>query len=298
VRAARALMPLAILLLASAALPVAEADHVYSHRFVMEGRVLDAEGLPVPGLPVEFYSVGWSAGAACQREPPAAVTDENGDFRFCYHVHEVSASWRVGVLVNGTRCPDCERPMDTAFRRTVITTVLENETGVAPSEWERTYSVTGKVWRRGATLLEDVPVHGLAITDAPVNVTLRLPDGTSTEEQLVTDGFGDFDGTFLLEEGVNASEVEMVLETMGQRQTRPLATSAHRQTVGFMLPPQDEDARGIELNFPQGADSAATRDPPPGATAPAVPAALFIGVAVAAVGWIFARKWRERREQP
>lgn len=291
----RALLLAAAMLASTLIAPLAVADHVYSHRYVFEGRVLDVEGRPVPGAHVELYSVGWDARSPCQRSPHQDVTDENGDFRFCHHLHEASATWRVGVTVNGTRCDGCEKPMDTAFRRTVVTITLPNATGVAPPLWDRTFEFTGKVWRSGATLLEDVPVYGLAIANATVNVSLVMPNRTATREAVATDGFGDFDATFQLEEGVDPAEVEVVLESFGMTHRRKLDTFAHRQTVGFLLPAEAGGPRGVDINFPQSGSASTT---PPGATTPGIPAALFVGFAVLAVGTIVLRKWRERQRGP
>lgn len=281
------------LLLTIALAPPAGADHSYSHRFVFEGRVVDAEGLPLPGREVEFYSIGGSFGGPCQ-EGHRRITDENGDFRFCYHVHELDPSTRTGVRV-GNATP-VEKPMDTAFRRTVVTVVVDDENGTAPAEWDRTFSVTGKVWRRGATILEGVPVHGTALAGTPVNVTLRTANGSLTEETLIADQYGDFDATFELVEGVDPAEVQLVLESMGHLQRRPLATFAHRQTVGFLLPPE---AAGdpIDVSFPgdEGSDpDAPTLDAAsaPGARSPTIPAPLFVGVALFAIVTIIVRKRR------
>lgn len=285
----RALLAAALLGAALLA-PSAPADHVYSHRYVVEGRVLDAAGLPVPGVVVDLEPHGWGPAETCPRDPHSPATDVNGDFRFCFHMHELRAEWSTTVRVGNATVT---KPMDTAFRRTFVTLVAEEARGVEPPAWNRTFELTGKVWRSGATVLEGVPVYGIAIIGAPVNITLRLPDGGRTVETVTTDGQGDYEATFRLEEGVDPAEVEVALESMGQAQARRLDTFAHRQAVGFILPAEGATP-AVGVGFPQGAEGAAAADAP-GTGSVRVPGGLFIGIAVAAVGTIVVRKWRERR---
>lgn len=290
--AARLFAVAAVVALALAAVPLGAADHAYSHRFVLEGRVVDEDGLPLPNRTVEFFSVGGSFPAPCEGGH-SPVTNVEGDFRFCFHVHELEASTRVGVRVGNATV---EKAMDTAFRRSVVTVVVENETGEAPERWDRTYRVSGKVWRPGATIVEGVPVFGTALAGVPVNVSLLSAQGDVMRGTLVTDSYGDFDATYELVEGTDAAEVELVLESMGSMQRRPLEVFAHRHTVGFLLPPERVPLEvggqpPVTTQFP-GEDAAVSEADAPGARAPEVPAALFIGIALAAIATIVVRKRR------
>lgn len=285
----------ALLVVATALLaPVATADHAYSHRFVFEGRLLDAEGLPIPDVEVAFYSIGQQFPEACPSDGHRPITDENGDFRFCFHAHELDPNTRVGVIAGNATL---EKAMDTAFRRTVVTLVDAQAQGVAPAEWEDTFSITGKVWRSGSGIVEGVPVFGNAVIDAPVNLTLALPDGSHTEFELATDGFGDFDATFRIDEDVNASEVRVLVESMGMVHERSLDLFSHRSTVGFFLPAQSATGPGLNVNFPSsdapaiGAE-AMDDSKAPGARSPAIPAALVAAVGLGAVVMLIARRNR------
>jgi hypothetical protein len=147
--------------------PLAAADHVFSHRFVVEGRVIGANGLPVPGVLVDVSSVGERFVEPCQ-ELQRPVTDAWGDFRYCYHRHEVGPHGTVTVTAGNA---SESRPVDADLRRMVFYLQDAGASGVAPEGWARTFHVDGRVWERGLTRLDGVNVSGLAIDRTPVQVS-------------------------------------------------------------------------------------------------------------------------------
>lgn len=231
----RAVLALVALLLA---VPLAGADHVYSHRFVFEGRLVGADGTPLANRTVEFFATGDTFAEPC-REGSRPVTDENGDFSFCFHKHGLDARTEVGVRSGNATVV---KPMDTAFRKSVVTLVEPNETGVAPEGWDAAHLVAGRVWRSGAQELEGVRVFGVTLARVPVNVTVTDGAGGRDTMQVVTDGFGDFRAPIRLVGGVDPANVTVELEVLGLRQTRALDIFSHRLTVGFLLPPERDAA--------------------------------------------------------
>jgi hypothetical protein len=271
---------LAALLLA----PLALADHVYSHRFVFEGRVVDADGLPVPGRTLAFFAEGDDFLEPCA-EGLQPTTDAHGDFRFCYHKHDLKASATVGVRVDGVTV---RKPMDTGFRRTVVLFHDPNATGAAPPGWNDTFRLAGRVWRTGPTTLEGVPVFGLALANVPVNVTLTTPDGGATSLQVVTDGHGDFDATLRLVNGAGASNVTVEVEALGKTLPVRLDTTFHRNTVGFLLPRE-----APEVVVASGGASGEMEDASaPGAGTPRVTGLLLGVVGCAALVALAVERWK------
>lgn len=275
---------LAALLLVSIA-PVGAADHVYSHRFVTEGRVLTEAGLPLANATVEFDSTSPYFVEPCGGQPHQNVTDEYGDFRFCFHIHELDPSDRITLRVGNTTL---ERGIDTAFRRGIVNLVVEDEAEDVPEDWHETYRFAGKVWRAGSTSLEGVPVYGVAQAHAPVNLTLILPDGIEAHRTVFTDAYGDFDVTYRLPSDVDANETKLVLESFGSKQRRSFETFGHRTTVGFRLPQTDSP---IQVNFGQEPSPW----PAPGTRTPPFPAALLVALGLGVIGMVHVAK--KRREE-
>lgn len=263
----RLLLPLALLVLVA---PSVAADHVYSHRFVFEGRLLGSDGLPLPGRTVAFFADGDDFLEACQGGH-APVTDEWGDFRFCFHKHGLDVQTQVGARVGNA---SLLRPMDTAFRRTVVTLNEPNETGTAPLNWSVSHLVAGRVWRHGPQELEGVRVYGLAIAHVPVNVTLRIGEVNGSRFEVETDGYGDFRLPIELLEETAPENVTVEVEVLGHRQSRTL-DATHRITVGFILPAEGE--AGIPTFDPF------VREGHPGTTTPRVTPALFAAGALGLV---------------
>lgn len=271
----------AVLVLATLLAPSAAGDHVFSHRFTFEGRLVGSDQLPLPGRIVEFFATGDEFLVPCADRPHQSVTDQWGDFRFCFHKHELSTSTTVGVSVGNVTI---SRPMDTAFRRTIVALREPNETGVAPPGWNETYRITGRAWSPGATVLEDVRVFGLAVANVPVNVTVETPDGTTTFASS-TDDFGDFDIEIVTSEA--PQDVTVRMEALGSVQAARLNGITHRTTAPIYLPPHDGGDGDVQASFPQ-----ARVESVPGTTTPSASPALVSGVMLAVIGaiWLARRK--------
>jgi hypothetical protein len=279
----RAVLVLLALLLAA---PLAGADHVYSHRFVFEGRLLGSDGTPLANRTVEFFADGDSFAEPCSvRSRP--VTDENGDFSFCFHKHGLDSRTEVGVRAGNA---SIVKPMDTAFRKSVVTLTEPNETGVAPEGWNVTHLVAGRVWRSGAQELEGVRVYGAALRHVPVNLTLLDAAGGRTEIPLTTDGFGDFGALVRLADPADPANVTVEIEVLGLRQTRTLDLFSHRITVGFILPPEGAGPDpAVDVAFP----ASASRQQAPGhATPPVSPGLVLVILLLLAGALLLARMQR------
>lgn len=278
-------MRAALVVLALALVPaLASADHVYSHRFVFEGRLVGGDGLPLPGRLVQFYSTGETFVRPCGASASTPVTDDWGDFRFCFHAHDLKTSTRTGVRVGNLTVV---KPMDTGFRRTIVLMQEPNETGVAPEGWATTYRVAGKAWQPGPTLLEQVHVFGLAVTDLPVNLTVETASGTRTL-QTVTDGFGDFDLRVELAPEDDPEAAVVTIEAMGRTLPVQLDPVTHRTTAPVYV--EAAKTGDIVASFPQSVQTA--RVASPGDTPP-LSMGLVSAVAlalVAAIGYAQRRR--------
>ena len=266
--------PFLLLALLLAPLAPAGADHVYSHRFVIEGRLVGSDGTPIPNRTVEFFATGDSFTDPCA-EASRPVTDENGDFWFCFHKHGLRVETRVGVRAGNATAV---RPMDTAFRRTVVTLEEPNETGLAPQGWERSFLVAGRAWRAGERQMEGVRVYGETLGDQPVNVTLRAPGDAGSAFQVRTDAFGDFRVPLRLEEGVDPANVTVVLEMWGREFPARLDLGSHRSTVALRFPAPEQDA--VETRFVPPSPLVA----PPGSETPRLGFGLVVAVGLGLAG--------------
>lgn len=278
-------------LLASLALvlllaPVAGADHVYAHRFVLEGRLLGSDGAPLANRTVEFFSVGDEFPEHCVGGSQP-VTDENGDFRFCFHKHELDPRTQVGARAGNA---SATKAMDTAFRKSVVILTEPHETGLAPEGWNASHLLAGRVWRSGPQVVEGVRVYGDVLAGVPVNVTVRVALDTLATFQAETDRFGDFAVPFEVDPALPAEDVLVEVEAMGQRQTRGLDAFSHRLTVGFMLPSetlprQDE----VDVAFPRP-----ERAPLPGESTGRVGVGLVAVMGLAALGAVLLARRQTR----
>ena len=268
----RPLHAVALLLLAAPLLvPAAGADHVYSHRYVVEGRLMGTEG-PIPNRTIGFSAVGDRFDEPCAGAGHQDVTDEHGDFRFCFHKHALNISAHV-VLQAGN--VTLTKPMDTAFRKSVVILHEPNETGVRNDAWNVTHVVAGRAWRSGPQDMEGVRVFGATVDHVPVNVTLTGPDGTISRFELQTDGYGDFRADLRLVDPVPPESVSVEVEILGNRQTRALDPLSHRITVGVSLPPENHPPFPTLMGPPP--------TPHPGTTTPKANPWLYLAVPIGAL---------------
>lgn len=160
--------------------PLAGADHLIHHRLYVVGRVLDASGLPAPGLPVEVEFEGVAIGGSCFDLPDAA-TGPRGDVDLCRHVHPIPPGASVTITVADA---SARVPIDPLARDAVAYLRLA---GPAPArdiqgdrDFDRTFRVVG-----GAYNLHERPVMTEEdLSDLTArggeNVTVRMVVGNET----------------------------------------------------------------------------------------------------------------------
>lgn len=198
---------LAMLFLA-AALPLAVADHAYSHRYVVYGRVVDAAGNPVPGLTVDLgYEPPFQPEGPCSTQPnidtdafgatrTQPVTNQFGEFIFCFHTHAMSRTTPgVGILRIDTLDVDQRIEFDGFMRYSIVTVELPDTNPSANTTAnDNTYTVAGRAWRAAGTdvRIEGVRVYGDTIQDTPVQVTLEYEGQQPVTVNTTTNGYGDF----------------------------------------------------------------------------------------------------------
>ncbi len=209
---AASLLLLALVLLAAAA-PMAVADHAFSHRYVVSGRVIDSLGEPVAGLlvEVELLNVDPEETAfhgACSYTPEAKLDPKNsfilrtytngtGDYFACYHLHVLKGPStvfvRIGPLIKSLG-------MDLGHRHSFANFLLENASDHKDPQgvehFACSYDVLGKVFRpQPGVYVEDVAVNGIAHEGTAVNVQL-LGSSVNLSARPLTNPYGDFLAAF------------------------------------------------------------------------------------------------------
>lgn len=261
----------AALLVALLLIPSIAADHVYSHRLVVDGRLVGNEGAPLAGREIELFSEGDDFLEPCREGPHQSITDASGDFRFCFHQHELSAATKVGVRHGNATAV---RPVDVATRRMTMMLREPNETSAAPEDWNSTYRVGGRVWRPGPQALESVQVFGVAVIGLPVNLSVRGPDGSETVFRTQTDAYGDFD--LVVETEADPTTLSLTLEAMGRAQPTQLDAFFHRTQAPVYV--------SAITDTPGTADAPAVSFPAqPGSTTPRVNPILVVALALGLV---------------
>lgn len=220
---------LALLLVGVALTPVALADHAYSHRYIIYGRVLDANGDPVKGVPVDMGTRNFETEGNCAQQPLTETdafgrtetrfqTNDWGEFIFCYHTHEIN---RIEPPTGIVRIEEYnytqEFRFDPYFRTTFLVVRLDTAVPTANKTiYDETYLVMGRLWEdAGARVLVDsIPVFGHTVDRTPVNVTLTLADGTKLTDETSTNNYGDFAVRIPTTERVRAGTV--TIEVKGQ----------------------------------------------------------------------------------
>lgn len=223
------LILLGILLLAS--VPTASADHAYSHRYVVFGRVVDASGAPVENATVtiagalEVGACALHAGAATDawNATDQGVTDALGEFRLCRHQHAMRGenATLLVVATQGDREVARQEVAVDPFLRANHVTLVADANATEGHAWT-SHLVAGRVWSpwvSGETL-DGVPVEGFAHPGVPVRVTLGTREGEETIETQ-TNLYGDyavrFDAT--VEDAVVAIDVEGERFTFGANES-------------------------------------------------------------------------------
>lgn len=190
VRLLRLLVLLALLL---AALPPAAADHVYSHRYLTLIHVAGAGGGPVANATVNA-TYGFATEGACAARASAfgtqlaarsGKTDPTGTLALCTHAHAVASGATVTIEVAGFNATG---RVDHETRLTIVEVTTDRAAGANAS------LLHARLWRRGATDLEGVPVEGLALAATPVNLTFFYANGSERKQFATTDSYGDIAG--------------------------------------------------------------------------------------------------------
>lgn len=259
----------ALLLAALLLAPLALADHDYSHRYVVEGRLVGADGAPLAGRTVAMEVEREELSLPCSDGAQKPVTDEWGDFRFCYHKHNVTRGATITLRAGNV---SSQRVIDEATRQSVFLLHEPNETGVAPAKWNESYRIAGKAWRAtGPAEREGVAVLGEAVPGVEVNVTVRTAEGESGFVTR-TDAFGDYD--VVIETPHPPEDVSVLLFVEGRPpQPAHLDGFFHRSHAPIFLPVMGSSfAADASEEF--GARA-------PGTATPPVTAGLLIGVGVA-----------------
>ena len=265
-------LPLALLALLAATLaPLAAADHAYSHRLLVFGRVVDAAGVPVDNVTVSLFFSGLSAEGPCVDQPGTSTeafgpmrtrptTDASGDFMFCHHVHAMSrtapgeALLRANVLGENVTA---RVALDPFFRASHVV-LRGNETMELRPEPGQGHVVAARVWRpapEGVTV-EGVRVHGTTVNQVPVNVTVESGNMTARRNG-TTNNYGDV--ALEMDIPLAAKTGRVIVEVLGETYEAPLAPEG----VTFLKVNVGDDAPA------PATPTAATPDPSPRPTGPA-----------------------------
>lgn len=182
----------ALTLLALLLAPVAGADHVFSHRVYVVGRVIDSEGLPVPGQAVNVTLEGIRGGRCFDSRPE--TTSPTGDYEVCRHAHEIPAGTMATVRVAGAQRTV---ELDPDLRHASASLRIDGPSPARDVHGERTFARTFLVQGRAFELLaapreeEGVSVDARPLGDN-VTVTLRTGEDVLAEATASPDEHGIF----------------------------------------------------------------------------------------------------------
>ncbi len=197
----------AVLLLAAAP---AVADHAYSHRYLVSGRVIDALGDPVEGITVAVSLQGMESEGACPSSPTRNPTDGWGDYWFCYHVHSFGPGAQVTIAASGQTYA---RAADVNLRKTVQNVALtvpepaSSKNASVLSQFRTTYTLRGRVWQpQVGAVLEGIRVEGIALANVAVHATMSSDAGPGVGH-LSTDAYGDYSTRFTVGSRITSGTV-------------------------------------------------------------------------------------------
>lgn len=277
--ASRPLLAASLLALLVLAVPLAAADHVFSHRTYIVGRVVDVDGKPAAGMPVGVAFTNLTAGGRCF-DSRVEATGPQGDFVVCRHTHVLPQNATVTVTVGNA---SVTVPVDPDLRSAVAHVQLAEP---APARdiagdrlFERTYRVAGRAY---VLLTEPTQVEGVTVNATPllgVNVTVRLEAGGQTlaEDVTTVDDMGAFDVDLAVDGPVPPGAVVRVLA--GGVEVDAKASPVHRRSDVDVL---REPRREVPL------------DEVPGSSPTPVPALVPLAALGAAVAARFAYGRRTR----
>lgn len=188
------------------------ADHAYSHRYVIYGRVIDALGEPAMGWVASATISGPTVSGECPLSPaPAPSTTAYGDFFLCYHVHEMTSGT---VTVQGNSFSQTY-PLDVNLRKTAvriqlpITWPTKDPTAVA--NFDSQYTVRGRVWQPApGSRVESIPVNGVVLSSEPVSVHTIFNTNAERAGSPLTNTYGDYTSTLSLGAPLTGGVVHVV----------------------------------------------------------------------------------------
>lgn len=187
--------------------PLAFADHAYSHRYIIFGRVVDAENNPVPGLQLEpGYSAVFKPEGACGNQPGTGtdawtatatnpITNQYGEFFFCHHIHAMSRSepGTATFLVEGK---EYKMGLDGFMRYSFVEIKLDNVHASANKEINaKEHTIQGRAWAStGASekQVEGIRVFGDTLYKMPANITFSYNGKEPIKLNTTTNNYGDF----------------------------------------------------------------------------------------------------------
>lgn len=277
--AASALMPrpgalalalAAALLSLAVALPLAAADHAYSHRYVIYGRLVDANGDPVPGVTLDMRADPrfFRPESACRDETGSDLTteaygptyyrpttDAHGDFIFCYHTHQINRvePGEGDIAVTDSRIaaamgsvPAVHVRFDPEFRQQfVLIRLPQAYNGSAPAVVASSYTVLGRLWTEGGIngeTVEGIKVLGDTVQRADIDITIKDGSGNvvATDKARSND-YGDFAVRVPVSGRVENGTVEIV--TKGQTFTAPAVREGVTSFQARVAPEASETLR-------------------------------------------------------
>lgn len=198
----------AMAFLALAIVPLAAADHAYSHRYIVFGRVVDAENDPVPDLTVDLgYEEPFEPEGPCANQPgteteafgptrTSPVTNQFGEFTFCFHTHSMSRGTPgAGILKIESLGVEQRFEFDGFMRYSFVPIKLNTTQSTANTTLlSQFYTVQGRSWRpEGADVrVEGIRVYGDTVKFSPVNITFTYNGNEPMKVNTSTNGYGDF----------------------------------------------------------------------------------------------------------
>ena len=247
--------------------PVAGADHVYSHRYLVHGRVVDAAGAPVPGVEVRFAFPGLQVEGGCGGQAGTQtdafgpvrfvnVTNARGEFMTCAHAHAMPANGSASVRVTAPGLDaSAEAPVDPEQRWSYLVVRLDAAHPAAnASLLAAEHTVLGRAWRPGPATLEGVRVLGATAGGVKVAVTLHPAEGEPVRADATTNPYGDFAVRLPLAAAPGAGRV--VVEA---------------GNITFEAPLDASGATALRLTLPAEAPPPSTPSPPPTAASTPTP---------------------------
>lgn len=221
-----------MVLLTTTLLPLAASDHAYSHRYIIYGRVVDANGDPVPALNVRlgFEDVTGIEGN-CANQPGTEteafgrtetrqVTNEHGEFIFCTHVHSLARSI-PGNSILSVEGINVTTEIDVYYRTSYVVVKLPDvRENANKNVRDTTYTVLGRLWRETSSdRVEGIRVFGETVDNVPVNITLNY-DGKTVTLNTTTNNYGDFAVRVPVESRPTSGTV--LVEAVGETHSAPI----------------------------------------------------------------------------